>query len=143
MNWKREATEMLKDYAAVKGSLLSLEEQIAQLERDYKSLKPARADMAPVKGGGNGREDAMINNIVLREELTKALEGARFKVRYVERGLSALNETEKRVLDGFYIHKLGRERICEELHIEMSTLYRIRDAALRRFTLATYGFTET
>lgn len=143
MNWKREAAELLKNYGALKESLVTLEEQISHLESDYKSLKSARADGTPVKGGGNGREDALINNIMLREELRKNLEAARLKVGQVERALDRLNDTERHVLSGFYIHKVGRERMCEELHIEMSTLYRVRDATLRRFTLMTYGFTET
>lgn len=35
------------------------------------------------------------------------------------------------------------DRLCEELGLEKATVYRRRDAALRHFTLALYGVTES
>lgn len=145
MNWKREAAELLKDYGALKESLVALEEQIAHLESDYKSLKSARADGTPVKGGGNGREDALLTNIVQRDELCKNLEAAKLRVKQVDRGLSVLNDTQRKVLERFYIYRVSGfvDKLCDELNVEQATVYRIKNEALRRFTLATYGRTES
>ena len=35
------------------------------------------------------------------------------------------------------------DRLCTELGMEQSSIYRKRDEALRHFTVAMYGFSET
>lgn len=70
MNWQKISVERLKEYEVRKKSLTLLTEQISVLEIKYESIRAASTDAIPVKsGGGNKREDALINNIVSREEL--------------------------------------------------------------------------
>ena len=59
--------------------------------------------------------------------------------------LAVLDEEERHILDRFYIHRANGnvERLCDELHVEVATVYRRRDKALRHFTLALYGVVET
>ena len=49
------------------------------------------------------------------------------------------------VLTRFYIYpeRGGVSRLCEELGVEQSSVYRKRDKALERFTLALYGELES
>ena len=77
MNWKYEAIEKLKEYSAKKQSLKSIPEEMARLESVMQSIRSATADGTPVSGGGSGREDMMLSNIVHREELARSLEQAR------------------------------------------------------------------
>ena len=59
----------------------------------------------------------------------------------VEGGLSVLDDEERLVLDRFYIHRAKGNvgELCERLNVEQATVYRKRDIALRRFTIALYG----
>ncbi len=144
MNWKFEAIDKLKGYEAHKRSLTSIPEEIKRLNVALTAIRSAATDSTPVSGGGSTREDAMLSNIVHREELERALEQAKLWVDIVDGGLNVLDDEERLVLDRFYIHrgKGNVSRLCEELAVEQSSIYRRRDAALRKFTVALYGCAE-
>ena len=144
MNWKEEAKEKLKKYAAMRLAIVNIPEEIKRLEIDAKSIRSAKSDATPVAGGGNRREEAMINNIVHRQELAWTLEQAHLWLRFVDRGFTALSSEEKKILHKLYIYpkKGNLEQLCKELGMEASTVYRRRDKALEHFTLALYGITE-
>jgi len=145
MDWKREAIDKLRQYEAKRTALMDIPGDIAQLESSVKRIRSAVTDGTPVRGGGSGREDMLLNNIVKREELKVAYKAANEWVDRVNKGLAILDAEEKLILDRFYIApaKGNVERLCEELCIEQSSVYRRRDKALHRFTLALYGCIET
>ena len=145
MDWKQEAAEKLLEYEARRQSLESIPAEIKRLELDYTALRSTVPDAIPAHGAGSRREDAMLTNIVRREELTRQLESSRAWVALAENGLAALDEEDRLVLDRFYIHrhKGACERLCEELDREKAQVYRRRDRALKRFTLALYGGLES
>ena len=144
MNWKFEAIDKLREYEAHKRALKSIPEEIKRLNVALTAIRSAATDSTPVSGGGSTREDAMLSNIVHREELERALEQAKLWVDIVDGGLNVLDDEERLVLDRFYIHrgKGNIDRLCEELGVEKATLYRRREAALRKFTIALYGCIE-
>ena len=145
MNWQKISIERLKDYENRRNALDLIPEQIEALESNFTSIRAARTDGIPVKdGGGNKREDALINNIVMRQELERNLRIAEAETKITEKGLAVLNEIERTVLDKFYINKSRRhiEELCERLNYEKSRVYDIKDSALRKFTLACYGIVE-
>lgn len=145
MNWKQAAVQRLRDYDARKESIKILKEQIDVLEMQFTSIRAARTDGEPVSGNaGNHREDAMIANICRRDELTANLKVATREVELTEKGLAVLTEDEKTILDVFYIarpydHVL---RLAEMFNVEKSEIYRRKDEALRKFTVAMYGVVE-
>ena len=145
MDWKQEAAEKLTQYEARRQALESIPAEIRRLELDYSGLRASAADSIPTPGGGSRREDAMLTNIVRREELARQLESARAWVALADGGLAALDEEDRLVLDRFYVHrhKGACERLCEELDREKAQVYRRRDRALKRFTLALYGGLES
>lgn len=145
MNWKREAIDKLKNYEAHKQALENIPREIKRLESAYTGLRSASTDSAPVSGGGGTREDCVLSNIVLRDELKRRLKEARLWTAQVDKALAVLGEEEKLVLDRFYIHRAkgAVEALCESLSLEKSAVYDRRDKALRHFTLALYGVTET
>lgn len=145
MNWKYEAIEKLRDYEAKKLALSTLPEEIRRLELDARRIRSACGDGTPVKGGGSTREDMMLSNIVHREELERALEMARKWVALVDAGMEILGAEDRLVLERFYMHpeRGNVERLCGELGLEKSAVYDRREKALRRFTLALYGGSET
>lgn len=143
--WKYKAIDKLKDYSAQKAALQNLPEEIARLESEACSIKSATADGTPVKGGGSGREDRLLSNIVKREEHKAMLKRAKLAVGMVDRGLSVLNEEERQILDRMYIfrEKGCVERLMTEFGLqEESSLYKRVNKALKHFTIAMYGATE-
>lgn len=145
MNWKYEAIDKLKQYEAKKQSLESIPFEIARLGSVMKSIRSATADGTPVQGGGSGREDMMLSNIVQREELERSLEQAQKWVDLVDAGLDILSEEERLILDRFYIHseRGAADRLAGDLHMDVKTVYKRKDDALRRFTISLYGGTES
>lgn len=144
MNWKSEAMEKLRLYEAKKRSLQNIPEEIKRLESAMRGIRSATADGTPVSGGGSGREDMMLSNIVQREELERSLDQVKKWVALVDAGLEILSEEERLILDRFYVHpeKGAADRLAGELHLDTKTVYKRKDAALRRFTISLYGGTE-
>lgn len=143
--WKYRAIDKLKDYSAQKAALQNLPEEIVRLESEACSIKSATADGTPVKGGGSGREDRLLSNIVMREELKAMLRRAKLAVGMVDRGLSVLSKDERHILDVMYIirEKGYVDRLMIEYGLqEESSLYKKANKALQRFTIAMYGATE-
>ena len=145
MNWKREAIDKLKNYEAHRQALENIPREIKRLESAYTGLRSASTENAPVSGGVGTREDCVLSNIVLRDELKRRLKEARLWTAKVDKALAVLGEEEKLVLDRFYTHpaKGNVGELCERLHVEQSTVYRKRDNALRLFTIALYGVTDS
>ena len=145
MNWKREAIDKLKNYEAHREALESIPKEIKRLESVYAGIRSATTDGTPVSGGGNTREDTMLSNIVHRDELKRRLKEARLWLSQVDKALAVLDDEERLILDKFYIHRAKGNvgDLCERLNVEQSTVYRKRDNALRLFTIALYGVTET
>ncbi len=145
MNWKKEAMEKLGDYDAKRNALSSIPAEIKRLELSATSIRSSTSDSSPVKGGGSVYEDRILSNIAHRQELERSLAEAKAWVDMVDKGLAVLTAQERKILDRFYIHpaKGNVDRLCEELACERSQVYRRKDDALRHFTIALYGRTES
>lgn len=145
MDWKRAAIEDLRYYRDHRDSLRNIPERIEALKHQYEAIKCSNASREPVQGGTSRVEDSMLNNIVERERLRNNYAAAKRLVGMIQRGLAGLDDTERRVLDRFYIDrpKDGHvERLENELHAEKSTIYRIKEQALYRFTVCMYGLID-
>lgn len=144
MDWKIEAREKLWQYEARKKALESIPEEIRRLEAEYRSIRSSAGGDASVHGESR-REDAMLSNIVRREELARQLESARKWVELVDGALAVLDEERRLILERMYIHRQrgAAQRLMEELGVEKSVLYKRAEKALRLFTIALYGGVDT
>lgn len=144
MNWQNEAVEDLKKYAQMKESLNNIKSRINALEEDYTAVKSVAPETAPVMGGASRNENRLINNIAERQRLQYTYEATEKIVSLIEKGLSALDEKEKLVLERFYIyHTSGHvERLMDELNYEQRRIYQIKDKALYKFTVNMYGIVD-
>lgn len=144
MDWRKAAAADLREYRYIRDSIDNLRGQIEELERQAHTLKGTAYDRTPVKGGTSGWEDRLIGNIDRRGRLGENLRAVQAKVARIERGLAALTDRERRVLDGFYVDRRGQhvERLCEELGYEERNIYNIKDEALKKFTLSMYGIVD-
>ncbi len=145
MKWKNEAMDKLRNYHIMRQAFLNLPEEISRLEQESRKLRSVAPDVTPVKNGSSKQQEALLNNLVQREELARALGQVTRWLNVCERGLKALTEEERLILQRLYLNpeRGGLQRLCDELDVEQSTIYRRRDEALHRFTVALYGFTET
>lgn len=141
MNWKIEAIEKLKLYEAKRQALKSIPEEAARLKSCMSSIRSASSAASPVSGGGSKREDMMLSNIVQREELKRSYDQAKRWVAAVNGALSVLTQEERNILTRFYItpEKNAADRLAVDLQVDVKTVYRKKDDALRKFTVALYG----
>lgn len=144
MNWKAEATEKLRRYGAMRLAVINIPEEQKRLQLDARRIRSAKMDTTPVDGGTSRREEALLNNLIQRQELENTLKQANLWLKSTDRAMSVLSPEEKQILHRLLIYpeKHGVERLCLELGMEQSSVYRKRDDALRRFTLAYYGVSE-
>ena len=84
MNWKQEAVDKLRGYPLRRCSLARLGEELERLEHEAARISAVETETERVSGSPAGsREDALVNNIVLREELQHARRSAALWVRQV------------------------------------------------------------
>ena len=144
MNWKAEAMDKLQRYEPMRLAAINIPEELERLEIDLQSIRSAHSDTIHVSGGACKREDAIVNNIIQRQELAWNLQQARIWLETTERALSTLSNEERLILQRLFIcpEKSAITRLSSELGVDASNIYRKRDRALRRFTLACYGIQE-
>lgn len=145
MDWKSEAIEKLRQYEAKRQAIENIPIQIAEIESAMTSIRSAQIDSVPVKGGISKYEDKMLSLIVQKEELQRCLERARLWVSMVDHAMGVLDQDERKVLDRLYIagERGAVGRLADECFVDVRTVHRWKDAALRRFTIAMYGGTES
>lgn len=145
MNWRNEAIEKLRRYDAMRQALQNIPEEIERLKAEATLLRRVSTESIHVRGGGGRQEDARINNIVQRQELEQTLRQVKQWLTIADRGLLALNSDERLIIQHLYLYpqKGAIQRLCNELGLEQSSIYRKRDQALHRFTAAIYGFLES
>lgn len=139
--WRMEALNDLQLHNARKQALENIPSRIAELEAASVAIRSSTSDGTPVKGGGSGRENALLNNIVSRQKLEDSLRKTREAVDRVERALSVLVESDRRILDCFYIspRKGAAAQLASDLRIDEKTVYNRRNIAVRLFSVAMFG----
>lgn len=145
MDWKHETIEKLKDYRARRNALVSISEEITRLKEAACSLRAVSVDGMPGNTGLNAQEDRLLSNLVHRQELERRLTDTQLWLTTMDRALDQLDREDRQILEKFYIHpgKGNVDRLCEELCIEKSGIYKRKDKALRRLTIALYGIVES
>jgi hypothetical protein len=144
MNWMQEAQLDLRELEGRKLGLENMREHYKALCEDAAAVRGAALDHVPRRGGGTHHEERMLNNMVKRDLLKQRMQSTQRIIKLTERACGALAGHEQRVLELFYIRRQAGhiDRLCEELHVEQAQVYRIRNAALKKFTLAMYGAGE-
>ena len=99
MNWKNEAIDRLNRYAAMSRAVENIPKEIRILEQAAADLKGVRPDQVRAGGYSGPRDDAMIGNLMKREELSRSLEMAKLWVDSTQDALSVLAPDEKLVLE--------------------------------------------
>ena len=69
MNWKEEAVEKLRKYDAMRQAEQNLPQEITRLEEAAGALRSAGFEASVATSNRRGQEDALLNNMVQRQEL--------------------------------------------------------------------------
>lgn len=145
MNWKHEAVNKLRRYDAMQRATVNLPLEIKRLKAETEGVRSGL--QVGFAGGKSSRskEDALLDNLMKRQQLQWSLDQAESWTGTVSRALGALEPEEQLILQQLYI--LPREgavgQLMERLSVERSTVYRRRDKALKKFTLSLYGGEES
>lgn len=139
MRWDKELEYKLKDLPLKIKAMDNLEERIKYLEESKYLIKPINTDSVPANGGITKQEDALVNKLVEIEELKRNLHLMQKEIDWLKKGLLVLNDTEKEVINKFCFDMVKVKKICEELGYEKSQIYRIKDQAIYKMTIALYG----
>ncbi len=136
MDWKKESINQLRDYEARKDALENLRERCQNLDQELKALRRSE----------QSKEDERILSVMTeRKQLMHNYWITKRMVELTQRGLESLDGEERAVLEGFYVHRGERyaDDLMEQLCVERTKLYNLKDQALRRFTMTMYGMTES
>ena len=131
----------LRDLEQEREALQNIPERIRTLELAFAGLRAANTDGDVVSGGENHREEVLLANIAERDALRLNLEVTSREVRQMEKALSRLSADEALVLERFYIHREPGhvERLCEELSMEKSQVYNIKNRAMVKLARMLHG----
>lgn len=134
MDWKKEAMEQLKTYPVRAQALANLQHQ----------YMTARMVVEEMRAEGE-KGSPYLNALAMREAVERNYNITKREVAAVRRGLSALTQEEQLILDGFYMNRTTDYLwdLMDKLSVERSRLYKMKDSALRKYTLAVYGVTES
>lgn len=146
MNWKDAAVEKLERLNAMRQAVRNIPEEMCRLEIDAQCIRGAAMEKSGVKAcGEKKKEDALLSNFIRRQELKWNLKQAKIWLQTVHDAMKILTPEEVLILNRLIVNpeRKGLERLCMELGVEQSSIYRRRDKALRRFAIALYGFAET
>lgn len=122
----------------------SLQDEIDMLTARMEGIRSPKMDATPVQGGSSTAEERIINAICNRDNLTVNHELVKWQVRQMDRGLSILTDQQRRILEVAVMRREYNaiDRLCDELHISRSELYRRMDEAIKRYAICRYGVTE-
>ncbi len=142
MNWKEETIDKLRKYPAMVSATRSIPLELQGLEREARAVQSLQTTNKDRKNRQT-LEERLMNIMVKRQELERQLDSAENWVTLMEEALKQMNEQEKKLLIMLYAKACSPRYICTMLQIEKSSLYRRRDAALKKLTLAMYGALES
>ena len=134
--------ERLRRYPAMRNSLEAIPRELERLAEEAQGIKSMRLGVV-----GNrtirARENRLLDNLVRRQELELQLHRSTGWVEDTDDALELLTDQEQKILRRLYMEEADATAVCRELGMERSSLYRYRDEALRKLTLALYGGMES
>ena len=136
MSQLKDTIQRLRNLDAQRDALANIPERIKILELDLENLKATQTDAVSISSGENRQEEAMLNNIMKRQNFERDFERTEREVSQMEAALDKLNPMDRRVLELFFVNRPRNymDILCEELHCEVAHVYRTKDKALLELT---------
>lgn len=139
MDWKKNTIEEIKNYSYLRIKCVRLREKLEELESKSKTIHGVKLSHQKIKSSAQSQK--ILNQLIEREELYHMLNATRNKVKKLERAFKKLDPNERSILDKFYISRqdLTLAQMCSHFSVERSTLYRMKDSALKKLALNLFG----
>lgn len=145
MKWSDCAIQDLKKINGLKASVQNIAERIEVLEMKFDGIQAVDTTNEMVSSSGEySWDNQILDNIVERERLKMLLEADKKMIKIIQRGLKCLSDIEYKVLDYFFMNKRMNhiDFLRDELNLEKSQVYRLKNQALYKFTVHMYGIEE-
>ena len=141
--WSGEAEKSLRNYRAKCVALENLRDDIRECEESLGGIRSADPDCVRVKTSSKPN-DQFLNALTMREALAESYLRTKLWVEKMDRAFSVLSREEITILERMYISpEAGAvDRLAGDLQVDTKTVYRRKDAALARFTIARFGNVE-
>ncbi len=135
MDWKLCAADDLRRYKQMKIGILNSKDRLRLISETSTSPRTSLGKRNPARNPG------FINNLVEKEKLSSNIKSAEKLIAIIDRGLNSLSEEDRRLLEKFYMSDSPSKmrHLSDEFGYDPRSIYRKRDRALAKFTLAMYG----
>lgn len=140
--WEKLMIERLRTIEIKKQSYESTCTRLLQIKEEAQKMNGPVLSSTPVSGGKyNREEERRLNNLALQEELEINIKQLRTDIRLHERNWAKLDKKEQLVLHYFFVDRPHNyiDQLMLQLHCERATVYRIKDDAMYKLTMLTYG----
>lgn len=140
--WQVISVSDLTNLRRKEASIKSLEEQLEEVR--IRSISVSGVNYKKVQASGraiHNPADQWMNDIMLKEELEQQLRNVRSEVFRIHKTLESMVAEERLVLEHFYIDRKAQsiDNLVMKLHMEKSSIYRLKDRALENYVLIRYG----
>lgn len=139
MDWKMCAIEDLRRYKFIKLGIINSKERLALINTRINS------SFLVSKKRCTRKNPELMNAVVEVNKLRSNISSAQNMIKLIERALDSLTEEEREILDKSYMDGSPKSVnvVSKQLGFSSRSLYRLRDEALEKFTLAMYGVNAT
>lgn len=143
MKWQDEAVESLKAYRAKCVALENLRDDIRECEESLGNIRSADPDCIRVKSSSKPN-DRFLNALTMHEALVESYQRTKSWVEKMDKAFSVLSQEDVTLLERMYVYPEQKavDRLAGDLQVDVKTVYRRKDAALARFTIARFGNIE-
>ena len=107
------------------------------------SIRSADPDCVRVKSSSTPNNQ-FLNAVTMLDALTESYQRTKSWVEKMDNAFSVLSQEEIAILERMYIYPEPNavDRLAGDLQVDTKTVYRRKDAALARFTIARFGNIE-
>lgn len=135
MDWKIYAIKDLRRYKFIKLGIINSKERLAIIDSETKTPLHTNRKRCTRKNA------ELIDATIEANNLRQSISSAERTTKLLERALESLTEIERDILAKFYMDNNPKPAsiLSDELGFSVRSLYRARDEALEKFTLAMYG----
>lgn len=129
----KAAVNVLKDWLTMEERMDDAPERIWLANERMTSIRGFNS-ATPVQGGGNKREEMLVNNIDMKDLAERGLQEAQNYFDCVMPAWASLTDDERYLLRERFVEEgNGLQRIMKRRNVEKSTAYNLCNSALRKF----------
>lgn len=147
VDWKAKAWEELKAYETEPPEELirKKREHLQEIRERMTSIRSAVLTVPPMGSPSGASNENRLDALIDEEKRLRAeIRAEELQAQIIRSGLRKLTETERTVLEAFTSMRSEKavSYLIDATGYERAQLYRIKEEALRNFTITLYGFLE-